>query len=167
MPCRFTEAAGWSWYIRAGFLPAFPFMHISRSALVMHSALDMYRLVHDVEAYPDFLSWCNGARLLEQTADMQLASLNIAIAGVQQQFTTRNRLVRGELLAISLVEGPFQALSGEWAFKALGDAGSKIQLDLRFEFSSGLLSSAFGKGFAHVADKLVQDFSRRADQVYG
>ena len=31
-------------------------MEISRSALVVHSALDMYQLVHDVAAYPEFLN---------------------------------------------------------------------------------------------------------------
>lgn len=142
-------------------------MRISRSALVLHPALNMYRLVHGVEAYPEFLSWCNGAQLLEQTADMQMATLRISVAGVQQAFTTRNRLVRGETLAISLVDGPFQSLNGQWSFKGLGEAGSKISLELDFEMSSGLLSSAFGKGFAHVADRLVQDFCKRADQVYG
>jgi len=38
---------------------------------------------------------------------------------------------------------------------------------LNFDFSSSVLSSAFRTGFAHVADKLVYDFGRRADEVYG
>lgn len=141
-------------------------MNIRRNALVLHPAHDMYRLVQDVEHYPEFLSWCTGARLLEQTAEMQMASLDIRVAGVEQRFTTRNRLTRGECLAISLVDGPFQALSGEWSFKDLGGQGSKISLDLTFEFSKGLLASAFGRGFAHVADRLVGDFCQRADRVY-
>ena len=51
-------------------------MDIARSALVTHSALDMYRLVHDVNAYPDFLSWCIGAEVHEQTPELQVASLD-------------------------------------------------------------------------------------------
>lgn len=141
-------------------------MNIRRNALVLHSALDMYRLVHDVEQYPAFLSWCTDASLLEQSEDMQLGSLTVSVAGVEQQFTTRNRLNRGELIAIGLVNGPFQSLNGEWTFRDLGGQGSKIGLDLSFEISSGLLSSAFNRGFAHVADRLVRDFSARADQVY-
>ena len=98
---------------------------------------------------------------------MQLARLEVSIAGLKQKFTTRNRLVPGELLTLSLVEGPFRQLSGEWRFDALSERGSKVSLCLSFDFSSSALSSAFRRGFARIADKLVLDFSRRADQVYG
>ena len=71
-------------------------MHIARSALVTHSALDMYRLVHDVVAYPGFLSWCTSAEVHEDTPELQVASLSINVGGMTQTFTTRNRLERGE-----------------------------------------------------------------------
>ncbi|MGH8035234.1 MAG: type II toxin-antitoxin system RatA family toxin [Lysobacterales bacterium] len=142
-------------------------MEIKRSILVLHPARDMYRLVRDVTSYPQFLSWCTGAEVLEESAGQQLARLDVALAGVKRSFTTRNRLVPDELLTLSLAEGPFQQLSGEWHFGALGQMGCKVSLALTFEFSHSALSGAFRRGFAHVADKLVYDFSRRADQVYG
>ena len=142
-------------------------MDVTRTALVLHSANDMYQLVQDVASYPVFLSWCASARVIEQTAEMQLAMLEVSIGGLRHAFTTRNRLVPGELLTLSLVEGPFSHLSGEWRFDALAQKGSKVSLNLSFDFSSSLLSAAFRRGFARVADKLVYDFSRRADQVYG
>jgi ribosome-associated toxin RatA of RatAB toxin-antitoxin module len=142
-------------------------MEIKRTALVLHSAMDMFRLVQDVPAYPQFLSWCINTEVHEQTAQEQLASLAVRIAGVDHSFTTRNRFVAGEQLTLSLVDGPFSHLSGEWQFKALGDDGSKVTLLLNFDFSSSVLSSAFRTGFAHVADKLVYNFGKRADEVYG
>ncbi len=142
-------------------------MDIARSALVTHSAADMYRLVHDVTDYPVFLSWCTDAEVHEQGPELQVASLEVLVGGVRQRFTTRNRLQRGELLAMSLVDGPFRRLSGEWRFEPLGDAGSKVSLELSFEVSSRLMAGAFSRGFARVADRLVKDFSQRADSVYG
>lgn len=142
-------------------------MEIKRTALILHSAADMFRLVQDVAAYPEFLSWCVRSQVHEQSADDQLASLVVRIAGAEHGFTTRNRFVAGEQLTLSLVDGPFTHLSGEWLFKALGDEGSKVTLSLGFDFSSSLLSAAFRRGFAHVADSLVSDFAKRADQVYG
>jgi ribosome-associated toxin RatA of RatAB toxin-antitoxin module len=142
-------------------------MEISRSALVLHSATDMFRLVQDVPAYPEFLSWCVKSEVHEQTPDYQLASLKVKISGMTQTFTTRNRFELGERLTLSLVDGPFRNLHGEWRFDQLGDAGSKVSLTLDFEFSNRMLSSAFRRGFTHVVDKLVNDFSRRADDVYG
>jgi len=142
-------------------------MEIKRTALVLHSAPDMFRLVQDVPSYPLFLSWCVHAQVHQQDNQEQLASLRVRIGGVEHEFTTRNRFVQDERLTLSLVDGPFSHLSGEWQFKALGDTGSKVTLLLTFDFSNSLLSSAFRTGFARVADKLVSDFGRRADQVYG
>jgi ribosome-associated toxin RatA of RatAB toxin-antitoxin module len=160
--------AGVACYIARRFffvIPERP-MEITRSALVPHSALDMYRLVHDVRAYPEFLSWCAGAEVLEESPELQLASLQVLVGGVSSRFTTRNRLERGERLVMALVDGPFQRLAGEWRFEQLGEDGSKISLDLAFEFSSRLMSGAFSQGFSKVADRLVRDFSQRADSVY-
>jgi ribosome-associated toxin RatA of RatAB toxin-antitoxin module len=142
-------------------------MDIKRSALVLHPAMDMFRLVQDVPAYPDFLTWCLSSEVHEQSCDHQLASLVVKVSGVTQTFTTRNRFVPGERLTLSLVEGPFQHLSGEWLFEPLGGEGSKVSLILSFDFSSRVLSSAFRRGFTHIADRLVSEFSKRADHVYG
>ncbi len=129
--------------------------------------MDMFRLVQDVPAYPQFLSWCLSAEVHEQSPEHQLASLVIKVSGITQTFTTRNRLVPGERLTLSLVEGPFRHLSGEWLFDPLGTEGSKVTLVLSFDFSSKVLSSAFRRGFTHIADKLVTEFSKRADDIYG
>jgi ribosome-associated toxin RatA of RatAB toxin-antitoxin module len=142
-------------------------MEIKRSALVLHPAMDMFRLVQDVPAYPDFLTWCLSSEVHEQSSDHQLASLVVKVSGVTQTFTTRNRFVPGERLTLSLVEGPFRHLSGEWLFEPLGGEGSKVSLILSFDFSSRVLSSAFRRGFTHIADRLVSEFSKRADHVYG
>ena len=43
---------------------------------------------------------------------------------------------------------------------------SKIELYLAFNFQSGLLNNAFKKAFGAIAQQLVSDFVRRADDVY-
>jgi len=141
-------------------------VEITRQALVPYTAVEMYRLVHDVAAYPEFLSWCTAAQVLEQSAEMQLASLTVRVGGLRQAFTTRNRLIPGERLTMSLVEGPFRELNGEWLFQPLGEAGSRVSLSLTFQLSSTLVSPAFRSGFARIADRMVRDFCQRARLVY-
>ena len=102
----------------------------------------------------------------EQDHEQQLASLSVRVGGLQQRFTTRNRLVPGERLSLSLVEGPFQTLAGEWRFTQLGEVGSKVTLELNFDFRKGLVSAAFQRGFSHVADHLVSEFCQRAKEIY-
>ena len=142
-------------------------MDIKRSILVLHSAGDMFQLVQDVAAYPQFLSWCLNARVLDQSRDLQRASLDVSIGGIRHSFTTRNQLDPGKSLSMSLESGPFRRLEGHWRFEPLGESGSRVSLGLTFDFASSVLSSAFRRGFTGIADQLVYDFSRRADEVYG
>jgi len=142
-------------------------IQIERSALIEYSPLQMFQLVQDVNSYPEFLSWCYKTELAQETVEEQLATLFVRFAGLEQKFTTRNRLQRPEQVSMSLVTGPFHNLAGDWRFQALGDEGTKVILDLRFDFTHSVLSRAFERGFAHVADRLVKDFCYRADQVYG
>ena len=141
-------------------------MKIERSALVIHSAEKMYQLVQDVPVYPQFLSWCTAAEVYEQTSAMQRASLTVAVAGIVQSFTTINKLHAGERVDMKLLDGPFIQLQGAWDFMQLGQAGCRISLKLDFEMRKSPVSLVFGAGFGRIADRLVDDFCRRADTVY-
>ena len=126
----------------------------------------MYELVQDVPSYPKFLSWCTATEVAEQTLIMQKATLEVSIAGVVQRFTTINTLQAGERVAMKLHAGPFRDLRGEWCFVQLGEDGCKVSLSLEFEMKKGPMAKLFGKGFGKVADRLVDDFCKRADKVY-
>jgi len=141
-------------------------MKIERSALVTHSAMDMFKLVADVSSYPQFLSWCTATIVHEQDTEMQKASLTVVVAGIRQHFTTMNALHSGERVEMKLLEGPFKNLHGEWCFVQLGADGCKISLELNFEMSRGPMATMFGKGFGKVANRLVEDFCKRAERVY-
>jgi len=78
-------------------------MKITRSALVIYSAMDMYKLVEDVPLYPQFLSWCTATLVHEQSSDFQKASLTVVVAGIRQSFTTLNTLVSGERVEMKLL----------------------------------------------------------------
>ena len=140
---------------------------IERSSLVTYSAGQMYDLVNDVASYPEFLNWCVDSEIHRLDSDAMEASITIALAGMQQTFTTRNQLSPGEGIAMSLISGPFQSLQGNWSFRQLGEEGSKVSLNLQFKFTSRLLSSAFSRGFSRVAERLVNDFCQRAGARYG
>jgi ribosome-associated toxin RatA of RatAB toxin-antitoxin module len=141
-------------------------MKIERTAMVAHSAMEMYRLVEDVQSYPQFLSWCTDAIVHQQDTDIQKASLTVVLAGIRQQFTTINTLRAGERIEMKLLEGPFRNLQGEWCFTQLGEDGCKISLELEFEMSANPMAILFGKGFDMLANRLLEDFCKRAEKVY-
>ncbi len=141
-------------------------MKIERSALVSFSAEKMYSLVRDVPSYPQFLSWCKTAVVHQQTATSQQASLSVSVAGIAQSFTTLNQLVYARSVEMKLLQGPFKDLVGQWLFTPLGEDGCKVSLMLDFHMTKGPLAGIFGRGFGKIADRLVDDFCKRAEQVY-
>lgn len=140
---------------------------VHKSALVSHSAEQMFNLVNDVESYPGFLPWCRSTRLLSRDEEKLCGQLEVARAGISQTFSTCNRLFPFERIEIELVEGPFTRLHGNWRFTALREDACKVELELTFEFSGRLINKAFGTVFGQIANSLVDAFCMRADEVYG
>lgn len=140
---------------------------IQRSAIVPYSPAQMYALVSDVERYPEFLPWCNEARVLIRDGEWVTASLGLARGPAHGRFTTRNRLIEGRSLEMQLVDGPFESLHGLWTFSAIGDQGCRVMLDMRFRMKNALAALLLGRAFEKSCDQLVDAFCRRAVQVYG
>jgi ribosome-associated toxin RatA of RatAB toxin-antitoxin module len=126
----------------------------------------MYELVKDVEAYPSFLPWCNDAEVHIREEAFIEASLELHRGRISKKFRTRNALVANESLGIALVGGPFKHMSGGWTFQQLGDAGCKVELELRFEFESRATDVIFGRFFENTCNSLVDSFTQRAAQIY-
>lgn len=141
-------------------------MEIKRTALVYYTPEQMYRLVNDVEAYPEFLPWCSRAKRLQGDEHQLTASIEISKGPVRKTFSTRNQMIPGEQITLRLVEGPFKYLEGQWRFQPLGDSACKILLDMRFEFSNRILSATVGPVFSQICGSLVDSFCKRADQLY-
>ncbi len=140
---------------------------VSRSALLMYSADEMYRLVNDVSAYSEFLPGCVGSKVLIDESELMRASVKVSKAGISQTFVTENSLVKGRSITMGLVDGPFKHLSGGWTFTPLDEQACKVNLDLQFEFSSKLVELAFGRIFHELVGSMVKSFSARAKVVYG
>lgn len=143
---------------------------VHKSVLIWYSAPEMYALVTDVARYPDFLPWCSHARVLEQGEAGMTAEVGIAFKGVRQSFTTRNEHVPGREVRLQLVKGPFSRLEGRWTFTPVGAEGQRacrVELELKYGFSSALLATVVGPVFDRIAGSLVDAFVKRAEQVYG
>lgn len=127
----------------------------------------MYALVEDVGAYPSFLPWCTAATVHSRDDDHVEASLELQRRGVTKSFTTRNTLSPGKAIGIALVGGPFRHLAGGWQFEQLGQDGSKVSLQLEFEFENRITDLLFGRYFEDTCNSLVDSFTRRANDIYG
>jgi ribosome-associated toxin RatA of RatAB toxin-antitoxin module len=139
---------------------------IARSAIVEHSAEEMFALVDDIESYPRFLPWCAAAKVDERTPTGVRSTMTMGMRGLRQSFTTQNENRPGESIELRLVKGPFQRFAGAWRFKPLSGEACNIEFSLEYEMA-GALSRILEPLFDSIADTMVDAFARRADAVYG
>ena len=124
----------------------------------------------DVAKYPQFLPWCDQAKVLSQDDDGMVAQIGISFAGIRQIFTTRNDHVAGRKVDMKLVSGPFSNLDGHWSFSPVGDAAQRacrVDLELQYGFQNIALAALVGPVFDKIAGSMVDAFVKRAEQVYG
>ena len=86
--------------------------NIARSAIVEHSAAEMYALVENIEAYPEFLPWCTAAQVHERLPGRTRATLTVGVGALSHAFTTLNDNRPGEAIDMHLVSGPFRRFEG-------------------------------------------------------
>lgn len=155
--------------------------HVHKSVLLWYSPREMYGLVTDVQAYPQFLPWCDRAEVITTHDDGVTARLHIAFAGVHQAFTTRNVNEANMSVGMRLVDGPFSQLEGTWRFTPLQKPGQpgepaidpadspacKVEFALNYAFSSRALSLVISPVFDRIANTFVEAFVKRAEQVHG
>jgi ribosome-associated toxin RatA of RatAB toxin-antitoxin module len=139
---------------------------VERTALVTFSPAQMYALVCDVARYPEFLPWCTAARVEEQSAAEQLATVKVARGLLQTEFTTRNALEPDARIEMRLVRGPFRELLGVWRFEPIGTRGTRVSFRVEFEFKNRVSAAAFNAVFESLCGTIVDAFVQRAQKIY-
>lgn len=140
---------------------------VQRSALLPYSAAQMYRLVNDVDAYPEFVPWCVGCDVGTATAHEKQATLHFAKGRFKASLTTRNELIENRKITMHLVNGPFRHLTGIWKFRELDTNTCKAELDMEFAFSSRLYEFTLGPIFSQLANRMIAVFQQRAEDTCG
>ena len=138
---------------------------IARSAIVEHSAEQMFALVDDIESYPRFLPWCRAAKVDERAAGWVQATLSVGMRGLKQTFSTRNELHTPQAMDMRLLKGPFRHFAATWRFKPLSAQACSVEFSLEYEMA-GPLARMLEPLFDHIADTMVDAFTRRANDLH-
>ena len=139
---------------------------VLKSVLVPYSAARMFDLVDQVERYPEFLPWCGGSQVIEEHPGGKTARIHIDYHHIKAHFTTDNVNRVPESIVVTLRDGPFRHLHGEWRFHALSADACKVEFELAYEFATHLLETVVGPVFSHIANTFIDAFVRRAEAVY-
>lgn len=127
----------------------------------------MYRLVADVERYPEFLPWCVAARVRRREGTVMWADLMIGFKMIRERFTSRVELNAPQRrIDVRYTEGPFHYLNNHWSFEA-DPGGCRVDFFVDFEFRSKLLQQMIGTLFNEAVRRMVHAFETRAAHLYG
>ena len=137
---------------------------VRRSARLACSADQVFAVVADVAAYPEFVSWCEEAAA-DTANQQQTATLGIRQGAFHGVFRTRNCLRPSKEITMQLLEGPLQHLSGRWSFEEQQDGSCQVSLDVRFQFGSIAKDFLFGKIFETICGQLLDAVVARAETL--
>jgi len=133
----------------------------------------LFALVGDVMAYPDFVPWITAmrtwnARSLADGVDTVDAEAGVGFSFLSERFSTRvRRDPQNRQIDVSLLSGPFKRLANCWQFFEAEDDGTRVEFDIDFKFKSRLLEALLSANFAHAVDRLMGCFEARAAALYG
>lgn len=143
-------------------------MEIKRSVLVPYSVEDMFDLIEQAENYPLFLPWCVSSRILERSDEWVGARIDFKYLQIRFGFSTRNPKRRPESLKVRMTEGPFRHFHADWLLTPLGEGGlhgCRINFDLSYEVSDGLLDRVAARAVEMVARSMMDAFVKRAEET--
>ena len=144
----------------------------STTRRVRHAAADMFRLVADVERYPEFVPLCKSLRIrkrIEEPEDIQIivADMVVSFKLIEERFTSRVTLDHANLrILVEYLEGPFSRMENRWEFHPVQERLCDVKFFITYEFKSRTLGFLMGTMFETAFRRFSEAFERRADVIY-
>lgn len=142
------------------------------SRILPYTPDQLFALVGDIEAYPQFVPWVSALRTWNHQTlcpgvDVLDAEVTVAFAIVRERFSTRvsrNRTARQ--IDVSLIAGPFRHLANRWGFTPEGAGETRVAFEIDFEFKSRLLAGLLTANMSAAVERLLTCFDDRARALY-
>ncbi len=127
----------------------------------------LYKLVAEVDRYPEFLPWCVAARIRKREARQIVADLVIGFRMIRERFTSKVSLdPEARRIDVTYAEGPFKYMNNHWRFEQHPE-GCEIDFFVDFEFRSRILRKVLEPLFNEAVRRMVSAFESRAKDLYG
>lgn len=140
---------------------------------IYHSAKEMFDLVADVEAYPEFLPMCEDlkirSRKVKDDKILLIADMTINYKFFREYFTTSVLLdEKNKLINVNYISGPFKYLENKWRFCDLKDQENScvVNFFIEYAFKNPMFSMVLGALFDNLFKKFTDAFEKRADMIY-
>lgn len=127
----------------------------------------MFDLVADVGAYPQFLPWIAAMRVRSNSETEMVADMIVGFKGLRETFTSRVIKEQPTHVHVDYVDGPLKHLSNDWRFRPDGQGGVIIDFEVDFAFKNRMFEMLAGQVFDRALRKMIGAFETRAAELYG
>ena len=142
-------------------------MQHSESRVVPYSADVMYRVVADVEHYPEFLPWVVALRILSEEQNGVIAEMAVGYGPFRERYTSKVTTdPAARTIDVVAIKGPFRTLENHWRFTPEAD-GCRIDFSITFAFRNPLMQTAASAAFEKALLKMTDAFVARAAREPG
>ena len=139
----------------------------SNSIILPFSSIELYEVVIDVEAYPEFLPWCLSAKIIKKIDNNNFdAELKVGYKAIDEKYISRIRAKYGEKINSKAISGPFKVLDSTWIFTDSGKKKCNVEFMIEYEFKSFFLDKVMGSLFKKATIKMLDAFEQRARYLY-
>lgn len=122
----------------------------------------LYKIVADVNSYPDFLPWLKAANLYHKTAEYFEADLIISFGPLEKQYRSEVFLTENSIRTNAKPDGLFKHLNSLWTFKTISEHQTEIEFTIDFALSSQILQLTAGKFLEEATKTMIKAFEERA-----
>lgn len=126
-----------------------------------HSKEQLFKIVADVEKYPEFLPWCIACRITKKEENVIYADLIIGYKMVREKFSSKVTFDEPNMIHVEYLKGPMKHLSNYWKFKDIGDGKCEVDFYVDFEFKNSFLQAIMGKFFKEAVSRMINAFEKR------
>ncbi len=138
-------------------------------ALVPFSQKEMYDLVANVAAYPDFLPWCHQVDILDSGVNSQVVRIVLSQHRLNLSLTTLATFQPETSLHLKQVEASFlSSFEGQWDFAPATDTpvACHVTFTVNYCFPNFMAELALSPFFGMVVRMLPSLFINQAHKIY-
>lgn len=136
-----------------------------KEEIVNHSAKKLFKIVVDIESYPEFIPWCSSISVNKRKKNQIFADMYVQYKFIlTQKFGSHVKFDENKLIVeTNYIEGPLKNLKTNWRFEKIDNKKSKIIFEINFEFKSFIHQKIAETFYPLIEKKMIKSFKERAN----
>jgi coenzyme Q-binding protein COQ10 len=127
----------------------------------------LYDIITDVLAYPEFLPWCQDAKIISRN-DMQMqADLTVGHPPFVETYSSLITMESPHRVVVVSRDSAMKSLYTHWLLETLSPQMTRVFFKVDFELNSFILNRLISGVLEKAAEKMMRAFIERAKRVGG